>query len=205
MFNPSNQGFLSGSVYSRATKYTGQQFAREEYEKYGHLLSRDKSQYFSNKTQYGDVQVRFKREKVNCTWTFDDSLNIMGNSSSGRYMQPTSINAPKVHSFDKVISYDDYKHAKDWGKKHPLEITDVSAWQIRMRTQYIELQFHGKLTIDDVKSMTFGKNPADLLPSSLLKKLIDKDIELWYMDKEEIKVKGRRSPYYKNVLKRYVI
>lgn len=205
MFNPSNQSYLSGSVYNRATKYTGQQFARGEYEKYGHLLSRDKLNYYSDKTHYGDVQVRFKRDKVNCTWTFDDSLNIMGKSSSGRYMQPTSVNAPKVHSFDKVINYDDYKHAKDYGKEHPLEITDVSAWESRMRTQYIELQFHGKLTIDDVESMTFGKNPADVLPSSVLKKLIDKGIELWYIDKEKIKVKGRRIPYSKNVLKRYTI
>lgn len=161
MFDPRHRGDISGRTY------TGPQLQREEYEKYGHLIDRDKTvAYDENQiSQYGDVQVRFKKRDVTPTWTFDDSL-----STTGSYYQPSLCSDPQVHSFDD----DGVSIAKGdkWGK--------LAEWQRDHSTRYIELQYHGKLTIDMVESLTFGRNPGDLISADLIDRMMSKGIEIWY-------------------------
>ena len=170
MFLPSTHSSLSGGAYS------GPQLARREYEKYGHLLDRDKlTSILKNRTHYGDVQVRFKKDKVLATWTFDDSLHM-----SGQYFQPSLVTDPRVESFDGYLSRDVAIEAGDrWDS--------VYAWQRQHGTGYIELQYHGKLDISCVESMTFPDNPARLISEELIKKLEDIGIELWYNNGGQLK------------------
>jgi len=152
--------------------YAAKQLARSEYEKYGHLLDRNKYDALNhNLTHYGDVQVRFKKDKVLATWTYNDSL-----STYGEYYQPSLVTDPRVESFDvrdssriKILAEDN-----DWNS--------VYKWQrnTNHHTSYIELQYHGKLDIDCVESLTFKSNPEDWISKELIDKLKEKGIELWY-------------------------
>ncbi len=178
MFFPSTHGDITSD------EYRGKQFARADYEKYGHLLDRDKySAYTNNLTWYGDVQIRFKKSMVNTTWTFNDSLH-----NYGEYFQPSLTSDPRVQSFDDMCSKRPNSSNK-WGS--------VSEWQREMGTSYVELQFHGKVTIDMVESMTFRKNPEEIISKELISKLLLKGIELWYIDKS----KGIAVRYYPNTEK----
>ncbi len=153
-------------------KYTGNQLPRSGYEKYGHVLDRDKTKSYSvnGATKYGDVQVRFKKDMVNCTWTFGDSLK-----ANGAYYQPSLTSDPHIESFDRLYkgSADDLLDNTNWDS-----LTD---WILKTETRYIELQYHGLLTIDCVESMIFPSDPKALIGEELVKKLMGKGAELWYM------------------------
>lgn len=71
-----------------------QQLARTEYEKYGNLLDHNILRSMQNNTarSYGNVEVRFKKDKVVATWTAGDSLGV-------RY-QPSLVSDPKACSYD---------------------------------------------------------------------------------------------------------
>lgn len=154
-------------------KYVGKQLQRYEYEKYGHLLDNNKYDSIKNNlTWYGNTQVRFKKNKVLCTWTFNDSLH-----TNGEYFQPSLTTDPKVESFDKMYH------------KNPLEEDkwdSLYRWQRNMGTSYVELQYHGKVTIDMVESITFQSNPEEWIEKSLIKKFQDKGIELWYLKNDKV-------------------
>ena len=169
MFKPSTHAQIT------AGGYTGKQLARAEYEKYGHLLDRDKYDSIThNLTHYGDVQVRFKKDRVHCTWTYNDSLR-----TRGEYYQPSLTTDPKVQSFDN-------KNRKDWEIKPTDNWKSVYQWQREHGTSYLELQYHGKLTIDDVESITFKQNPENLISQDLISKLLLKGISLWYRDGSKV-------------------
>ena len=152
------------------------QLPRAAYEKYGHLLDRDMLDAWQfNRTHYGksggnQVQVRFKRERVNCTWTFDDSL--------GKIFQPSLVTDPKVESFDQMLPFAMRPQSTD-----PKMLWE---WQNKKRTSYIELQYHGDLTIDDVDSIVFGKSPELVIKKDLIAKLQAKGIKLYYYDGSSI-------------------
>lgn len=117
-----------------------------QYEKYGNLLDHDKlreATTHNRATQYGNVAVRFKKDKVTCTWTAGDSL-------SERY-QPSLVTDPKA------VSYDDM-----YESKLPVKGTqtdNMTKFRSDNISSYLELQFHGDVTIDCVESLTF---PYDL-------------------------------------------
>lgn len=117
-----------------------------QYEKYGNLLDHDKlreATTYNRAMQYGNVAVRFKKDKVTCTWTAGDSL-------SERY-QPSLVTDPKA------VSYDDMYESKLPVKG--TQTNDMTKFRSDNIISYLELQFHGDVTIDCVESLTF---PYDL-------------------------------------------
>ncbi len=162
--------------------YQGKQLERKDYEKYGYLLDKNKSVAWlhNNAEGYGDIQVRFKKDKVQCTWTFDDSLNSAQNSE---YEQPSLTTNPQIASFDKCFegSVEELLDS-DW--------KNISKWKKQNGTLYIELQYHGRLTIDDVESITFKGKLEDKIGLDLAKKLKSKGIEIWGID-----YSGRATKY----------
>ncbi len=195
MFVPSTQKYLD--KYDNT--YSGPQLERSEYPKYGHLLDRDKTRdWLGNNSEYGynddgeDMRaaVRFKKDRVNCTWTFDDSLMMGAGNMRGKYAQPSLVSDPKVESIDEALTHyfgsdpsryksiDKWLESKDWNNLPDL--------QSKLETGYVELQFHGKLTIDDVESITLKASPEDVLGQDLVDKLLDKGIELWYWNGSEV-------------------
>lgn len=168
----------SHKMFGMGKDLKNDQLARDKYEKYGHLLDRDKTESFlHNRTWYGasqgrdsQVQVRFKRDKVLCTWTFNDSL--------GCTYQPSLVTDPKIESFDNVLSSSKMPKSSDTRSLH--------AWQKQKGTSYVELQYHGKLTIDDVESIVFADKPSKIIKPDLIDKLKAKGIELFYFDGSKV-------------------
>lgn len=125
-----------------------QQLARTEYEKYGNLLDHDILRSMQNNTAryYGNVEVRFKKDKVVATWTAGDSLGV-------RY-QPSLVSDPKA------CSYDDFYNTPTSSNIQTANLVEFKKKHI---STYLELQYHGQLTVDCIESITY---PYDILDGS---------------------------------------
>ena len=135
------------------------QLSRHEYEKYGNLLDHDIVSSMSHNTarQYGNIEIRFKKDKVIATWTAGDSL--------GERFQPSLVSDPKSCSFDNLYNTPD---------NDGIQTHDLAKFKRDHISSYLELQYHGDLTIDCVESLTF---PYDLKEPSRSKFL--KVAEKW--------------------------
>ena len=129
------------------------QLKRREYEKYGLLLNRDKfadnivtKNSISPSAGYGSIEIRFKKDRVQATWTPEDSL--------GSRCQPSLISDPKSSSWDNLSQLNDYfiKH-----KRMPDNFE--SFFNEGLIDRYIELQYHGDLTVDCIESILFPYRP----------------------------------------------
>lgn len=127
---------------------TVQQLDRKEYEKYGNLLDHNILRSMQNNTarSYGNVEVRFKKDKVVATWTAGDSLEV-------RY-QPSLVSDPKACSFDDLYNTP---------TSIDIQTTNLVKFKKEHISSYLELQYHGQLTIDCIESITY---PYDILDGS---------------------------------------
>lgn len=125
-----------------------QQLDRKEYEKYGNLLDHNILRSMQNNTarSYGNVEVRFKKDKVVATWTAGDSLGV-------RY-QPSLVSDPKACSFDDFYNTP---------TSIDIQTTNLVEFKKEHISSYLELQYHGQLTIDCIESITY---PYDILDGS---------------------------------------
>lgn len=125
-----------------------QQLARTEYEKYGNLLDHNILRSMQNNTarSYGNVEVRLKKDKVVATWTAGDSLGV-------RY-QPSLVSDPKA------CSYDDFYNTPTSSNIQTANLVEFKKKHI---STYLELQYHGQLTVDCIESITY---PYDILDGS---------------------------------------
>lgn len=180
MFLPSTKSEIK--KYETTPIYEGEQLKPSEYEKYGYIVSHDKNN-FNSACRYGNSTIRFKKDKVLTTWTIDDSLY-------GKLYQPSLTSDPKVESFDSEDAM--AKNLLSMTKNGDYTFSSNKAYEVGNR--YIELQYHGQLTIDDVESVVLYKDPSKILSKDLIKRLNEKGIELWYH------TDGAFSP-----VKRYVV
>lgn len=129
------------------------QLTRREYEKYGNLLDHDilRSITHNTATGYGNVEVRFKKDKVIATWTAGDSL--------GCDFQPSLVSDPRSCSFDDLYKTPDNGN---------IQTDDLVKFKRDHISSYLELQYHGDLTVDCVESLTY---PYDLTESRYSKHL----------------------------------
>lgn len=121
------------------------QLKRSAYEKYGNLLDHNILDSLRNNTarQYGAVEVRFKKDKVITTWTAGDSLGLQ--------FQPSLCSDPKSCSFDAMSRTP---------TSASTQYKDLAQFKRNHISSYLELQYHGDLTVDCVESLAF---PYDLL------------------------------------------
>lgn len=136
-----------------------------EYEKYGFLMDKDilkqaesgiAGQYWS----YGDgIQVRFKKDKVIATFTTSDSL--------GSELVPSLVTDPKISS---IYKWNDGLLHKKANHTDIIESTGAYA------SQYIELQYHGMLTIDCVESVFIPEKVIAKLKKSTFKVMFENKI-----------------------------
>lgn len=118
-----------------------------DYEKYGFLADKDilkqaksgiAGQYWSR----GDgIQVRFKKDKVIATFTLEDSLG------SGRI--------PSLCTDPKITSGSNYQAKSIIADK---QITSAIQATHDWASSYIELQYHGQLTLDCIESVYIPKD-----------------------------------------------
>ena len=128
----------------------------EDYEKYGSMQTLDLLTAASRSPSgYGDALVRFKRDSVlgRTTYTIGDSLGpaemgelVAGNVSSGDF---TGIPVSELADFlDRVRRAEQY-------------VTDAQLWNNQVESgwgSYLELQYHGMLTMFDVESIVFTRS-----------------------------------------------
>lgn len=137
------------------------------FEKYGYLGYKDIGlDDFSGRhlEQYGDVTITFDKTKLNgrVTYTLDDSLGpaLRDQVIAG------DVNNPGLAGLHEYAIEDLESQAvsRDVFKKSIFGIRrDFDA-------RYIELQYHGELTLDDVAQMAFRIRPADKVIDKLKKR-----------------------------------
>ncbi len=125
-----------------------QQLARTEYDKYGNLLYHNILRSMRNNTarSYGNVEVRFKKDKVVATWTAGDSL--------GGIYQPSLVSDPKACSYDNFYNTPTSSN---------IQTANLVEFKKKHISTYLELQYHGQLTVDCIESITY---PYDILDGS---------------------------------------
>ena len=127
-----------------------------EYEKYGFLGSKNPKDDFKDDESftgdYGDSIVRFKKRNLmhRTTFTIGDSLfNCMYDDvRSSPVINPQIASIQRGHVNEVIYGLNVVENAN--AEKSYLDI------QVLTRQKYIELQYHGNLTIDDVESVTFN-------------------------------------------------
>ena len=114
----------------------------EDFEKYGFLMDRDILKQANNNNltdQYGNIAVRFRKDKVVTTFTMMDSLE------SG--LSPSLTTDPKISSFGEQNSmFGDFNKAKTYTRS-AVDFTN------RYAGMFVELQFHGHLDANAIESI----------------------------------------------------
>ena len=144
-----------------------------EHEKYGYLVSRDKAAAMENymASQYGDAVIRFKREAVidRLTYTVGDSLF----DATRNQLVAGSVKNTSITGFAGDIT--DYLQRVRASESY---VGSAETWASKVAYDYLELQYHGTLTMSDVASVTF----SDVTPrgfAALVEKLKKKGISVW--------------------------
>lgn len=156
--------------------------ADSEFEKYGYLGSLDfavdaKS---SATRQYGRTIVHFDKDKLKdrVTYTVDDSLGnaLYGEVVGGKIGDECSISGVPIFNADDLLEY--FQESK-WE-----DIDNADELAQLMGCRYWELQYHGKLTIDDVESICYtGRdNPTD----EILKQLKEHNVTVYKLKGGEL-------------------
>lgn len=155
-----------------------------EFEKYGYLGSKDiRADYKSSATsQYGKTIVKFKKDRLKdrVTYTVDDSLTngIYDEVIGGKIGDECSISGVPVFNTGDLIEY--FKESDLAAIDNADELAQL------MGCRYWEIQFHGKLTIDDVESICFTKTDRDIVTNETIKQLKEHKIKVY-------EIRGRGS------------
>lgn len=157
-----------------------------DFEKYGYLADTDALKDYSTNhraSQYGPIQVRFKKDRIRerTTLTLQDSLNF-ALDGSGKAVPVDNITPESIDFMDvqKLLSNGGNESAiedfRDSSK-------DLETFIKNNHIPYVELQFHGHLTIDDVESITFAKGSShDNLSNALRDRLEARGIKVIELD-----------------------
>lgn len=144
-------------------------------EKYGYLGYKDINlDYLAGDDlgQYGDVIVSFDKKKVadRVTYTVCDSLGpaVKNQTIAGDVMHPGFAGIKQ----ENVIDLYSNDISQDVFKKSINKINEA------FDSRYIELQYHGDLTLDDVEQMAFKTKPSN----EVIEQLKEHDIKVLYKD-----------------------
>ena len=146
----------------------------EEYEKYGSLISKDKSDLGAD---YGNTVIRWKKDKVNATFTIGDSLDFEGEVSPSLVTDPQIISVGETGHNELTLGADAGRIAKF--KNAAGNIKDA---RDVFNVGYIELQYHGQLTADCIESVTFYDNEAARKGLGAIFKLRGKNVKTYIID-----------------------
>lgn len=162
-----------------------------DFEKYGYLASKNPKDDFKYNEQftgcYGNTVVRFKKKNLlpRTTFTVGDSLyNFEQGWVTASPVVDPSIASIKQGDVNKTIYGMNVCENAD-------QLKNTISIQGASRQKYIELQYHGKVTIDDVESVTINansQNPDDYIDiyseemQEIIEMLKAKGIKVYYVD-----------------------
>lgn len=157
----------------------------EEFEKYGLLAEKDVNKRVGG-DWYGQTTIRWKKDKVNATFTMDDSLDDYA------FVAPSLVTDPKITSIAarngrnlKCVDLNQFKAIQQASKKGIDDMLDKMPGVC-----YIELQYHGQLTMDCIESVTFAEKSEARVAKKAIKKLLQKGIPC-YIQNENAKQADR--------------
>ena len=157
----------------------------EEFEKYGLLAEKDVNKRVGG-DWYGQTTIRWKKDKVNATFTMDDSLDDY------EFIAPSLVTDPKITSIAarngrniRCVDLNQFKAIQQASKKGIDDMLDKMPG-----VYYIELQYHGQLTIDCIESVTFAEKSEARVAKKAIKKLLQKGIPC-YIQNENTKQANR--------------
>lgn len=169
-----------------------------DFEKYGYLASKNPKDDFKYNEQftggYGNTVVRFKKKNLlsRTTFTIGDSLyNFEQGWVTASPVVAPSIASIKQGDVNKSIYGLSVCENAD-------QLKNTISIQGALQQKYIELQYHGKITIDDVESVTINadsennNSKVDINSEhmqKIIKMLKEKGIKVYYVDSktEEIR------------------
>ena len=132
----------------------GKRLKKHDYEKYGYFGNKDpyedflyNSKSWGGVSQYGDVIVRFSKDKMlsRTTFTINNSLG----PAVYKDLVADNPNSPHLLSIDKNYLQDYVELLKNKNARTPEELTKT------LGIRYIEAQFHGDVGLTDISSMYF--------------------------------------------------
>ena len=185
--NQFETGTSGGTISNKYRKETTKQlfgtgnkkFKAAEREKYGYLGNNNflkdykfNTDYSRGVGQYGDMIIRFNKNIQNrITMTVDNSL---GNACS-QCVIASPVDKVNINCFDR----DYLPEFKDIIKNNSLSTAEDFTKTLDVR--YIELQYHGEVTLNDVSEICFTENVPDNI-----KKFKDLGIKLFKIEGEKI-------------------
>ena len=157
----------------------------EEFEKYGLLAEKDVNKRVGG-DWYGQTTIRWKKDKVNATFTMDDSLDDYA------FIAPSLVTDPKITSIAarngrniRCVDLNQFKAIQQASKKGIDDMLNKMPG-----VYYIELQYHGQLTMDCIESVTFAEKSEARVAKKAIKKLLQKGIPC-YIQNENTKQANR--------------
>lgn len=157
----------------------------EEFEKYGLLAEKDVNKRVGG-DWYGQTTIRWNKDKVNATFTMDDSLDDYA------FIAPSLVTDPKITSIAarngrniRCVDLNQFKAIQQASKKGIADMLDKMPG-----VYYIELQYHGQLTMDCIESVTFAEKSEARVAKKAIKKLLQKGIPC-YIQNENAKQADR--------------
>ena len=128
------------------------------YEKYGFLMDKDilkqaNSGIAGQYWRYGDgIQIRFKKDRVIATFTMEDSLHSGLNPSLTTDPQPSSFGDMRIIG-SSTSPTSAIQCTRDWA------------------SSYIELQYHGDLTLDCIESIYIPEDVISKISTATMAKI----------------------------------
>ena len=141
----------------------GKRLKKHDFEKYGYFGNRDpyedflhNSKSWGGVSQYGDVIVRFSKDKMlsRTTFTINNSLG----PAVYKDLVADNPNSPHLLSIDKNYLQDYVELLKNKNARTPEELTKT------LGIRYIEAQFHGDVGLTDISSMYFTNKIPNINP-----------------------------------------
>ena len=132
----------------------GKRLKKHDFEKYGYFGNKDpyedflyNSKSWGGVSQYGDVIVRFSKDKMlsRTTFTINNSLG----PAVYKDLVADNPNSPHLLSIDKNYIQEYVDILKNKNARTPEELTKT------LGIRYIEAQFHGDVGLTDISSMYF--------------------------------------------------
>ena len=173
-YSPGMRKSISDQLFGHSGKGSSGSIKDEEYEKYGFMAPKD-MQDEPMADWYGDVVVRFNKDRLKgrTTYTLGDSLDYRSCGWAAGSTDDPSLAG--IIGSDARRVFKRLQSAKT--------IHDVVA--SRSGDEYMEVQYHGKLDVDDIGSVTFTSVPP---APEIVKRLKDKGIKVYKYDRSMRKV-----------------
>lgn len=151
----------------------------DDFEKYGYLT--DKNINKAETAGYGNATIRWKKDKVNATFTIDDSYNASEQMSPSLTTDPklTSI-AARMGRNERCISVNDFKSMQRKAGE------GIDSLLMDIESPYIELQYHGRLDKTCIESVTFETIEDARLAKRAIQKLMETEIPCYIKHQGQI-------------------